>query len=300
VADFLLDHYRISDSVVPDTVPTFGAQGDLTEAAARELGLAAGTPVVYRAGDQPNNALSLNVLEPGEIAATAGTSGVVYGVSDIVRADPRSRVNSFAHVNHAADATRLGILLCINGAGSSNRWVRELLSTSYDALNEAAARVAVGSDGLMVFPFGNGAERVLENRDPGASLASVHFNTHTSAHLARAVQEGVAFSFRYGMDILGELGMRASVIRAGHQNMFLSPVFADALTGTSGVSLELYQTDGAEGAARGAAVGAGKMSLSEALQGLERAATIEPSPERRAQYEDAYNRWASELESKLT
>lgn len=304
VARFVLEHYGIPASLVPETVPTFGEQGRLTDDAAQKFGLTPGTPVVYRAGDQPNNALSLNVLEPGEIAATAGTSGVVYGVSDTVRADPRSRVNSFAHVNHSGNETetRLGILLCINGAGSSYRWLRETLSTSttsYDEMNERASAVAIGAGGLVVFPFGNGAERMLENRDPGASLAHLNFNIHDGAHLARAVQEGVAFSFRYGMDILTELGTHPRVIRAGRANMFSSPVFTDAVTGASGVSVELYRTDGAEGAARGAAVGAKHFTLAEAFEGLECEATIEPDSERRSEYEDAYGRWSAELRERM-
>ena len=303
VARFVLEHYGIPASVVPETVPTFGEQGRLTEDAAQTFGLTPGTPVVYRAGDQPNNALSLNVLEPGEIAATAGTSGVVYGVSDTVRADPHSRVNSFAHVNHSSNETetRLGILLCINGAGSSYRWLRETFSTStsYDEMNESAAAVAIGAGGLVVLPFGNGAERMLENRDPGASLAHLNFNIHEGAHLARAVQEGVAFSFRYGMDILTELGMHPTVIRAGRANMFSSSVFTDAVTGASGVSVELYRTDGAEGAARGAAVGAKHFTLAEAFEGLEREKTIEPESARRSEYEDAYGRWNMELRERM-
>lgn len=296
VATFLLEHYGIPEEALPEIVPTFGEQGRLTETAGRELGLGAGTPVTYRAGDQPNNALSLNVLEPGEIAATAGTSGVVYGVSETVRADPHSRVNTFAHVNHTGGTPRLGILLCINGAGSSNRWARDVLGSGYVAMNEMASTIPIGARGLVVLPFGNGAERMLENRDPGASIVNLSFNLHDDAHLARAVQEGVAFSFRYGMDVLAELGMRPSVIRAGQANLFLSPVFRDAITGATGVSLELYRTDGAEGAARGAAIGAEAYgSPAEAFEGLEREAVADPVPERRTAYEDAYSQWLAEL-----
>ena len=266
-----------------------------------ELGLKAGTPVTYRAGDQPNNALSLGVLEPGEIAATAGTSGVVYGISDTVRADRRSRVNSFAHVNHSTEATRLGILLCINGTGSAFRWLRERLETDYDTMNELASEVPIGCDGLCFFPFGNGVERMLENRDLGASLTHLDFNTHRDAHLARGVQEGVAFAFQYGMDVLEEVGMRPAVIRAGLQNMFSSPVFREILTSTTGVSLELYRTDGAEGAARGAAFGVGHYaSLSEALTGLRRDAVFEPNPERASRYREAYRAWADELTERMS
>lgn len=300
VARFLLEHYGIPVESIPEIVPTFGEQGRLEPAAAQEIGLAAETPVTYRAGDQPNNALSLGVLQPGEIAATAGTSGVVYGVSDVVRADPQSRVNCFAHVNHGKDATRLGILLCINGAGSSNRWTRDIVGLGYDEMNDLAERAPVGSDGLVALPFGNGAERMLGNRDPGASVEHLNFNSHQRSHLARAVQEGVAFSFRYGMDVLGELGMRPSVIRAGKTNMFLSPLFRDALTGVTGVSLELYATDGAEGAARGAAIGAGAYtSPADAFESLGREEVVEPATENRSAYEDAYRRFSDALSKRL-
>jgi xylulokinase len=297
VAGFLLSHYGIEDRLLPETVPCFGEQGRLTPEAGRELGLPAGIPVTYRAGDQPSNALSLNVLEPGEIAATAGTSGVVYGVTDVVRADPASRVNSFAHVNHARDKTRLGVLLCINGTGSSYRWLRRSLGRSaYAELNELAGRAAIGAEGLSFYPFGNGAERMLENRDPGAALIGLRFNTHTESHLARAVLEGVAFSFRYGIGILEELGLRPTVMRAALTNMFQSADFRDALSGISGCAIELYHTDGAEGAARGAALGASFFaSPKEAFAGLERAAVVEPDREWEVACQDAYRRWLDGL-----
>ncbi len=301
VADFLLGHYEIERDLIPEVVPTFGAQGLVTERAGRELGLAPGIPVTFRAGDQPANALSLNVLEPGEIAATAGTSGVVYAVTDEVRADRASRVNSFAHVNHAPSSPRLGVLLCINGTGSSNRWLRRALRRAgYGELDAMAASVEVGAEGLSFYPFGNGAERMLENRDLGASLSGLRFNSHGEGHLARAVQEGVAFAFRYGIGILGELGLRPSVMRAPRVNMFRSAVFRDALVGTSDVRLELYDTDGAEGAARGAALGASfYRTPREAFRGLERETLVAPDPARSARYQEAYERWAEGLDSFL-
>jgi xylulokinase len=296
-ARFLLEHYGIDPAVMAPLTPTFGVQGTLRPAAAQELGLAAGTPVTYRAGDQPNNALSLHVLRPGEIAATAGTSGVVYGVSDSYKFDPQSRVNSFAHVNHAVDTPRIGILLCINGTGISNSWIRKVSGApSYDAMNAHAQSVPVGSDGIIVLPFGNGAERMLGNRDAGAQMLGLNFNIHSSPHLYRAVQEGVAFSFRYGMDIMQSLGVRPSVIRAGSANLFLSPVFCEALAGVSGVTIELYNTDGALGAARGAAIGAGILrSVDDAFRGLRRVATIEPADTLRQAYDEAYGRWHAAL-----
>jgi xylulokinase len=296
---FLLEHYGIDPSVMAPLTPTFGVQGKLRPAVAQELGLAAGTPVTYRAGDQPNNALSLRVLEPGEIAATAGTSGVVYGISDSYQFDPASRVNSFAHVNHTSAAPRIGILLCINGTGISNSWIRKATGAgaqSYESMNTLAHTVRVGSEGVVVLPFGNGAERMLGNRDVGAQILGLNFNIHTSAHLYRAVQEGVAFAFRHGMDIMKTLGVHPSVIRAGSANLFLSPVFCEALAGVSDVAIELYNTDGALGAARGAAIGAGIVRFGDdAFQGLKRVTTIEPASQLRPAYEEAYGHWSASL-----
>jgi xylulokinase len=297
VADFLLQHYEIGESLLAEIVPTFGEQGRLTSEAARALGLAAGIPLTFRAGDQPANALALNALEPGEIAATAGTSGVVYGVTDVVRADSRSRVGSFAHVNHAPDRVRLGVLLCINGTGSANRWVRQCLGKkSYGELNRAAATIPVGAEGLCFYPYGNGAERMLENVDPGASLRGLRFNTHRDAHVARAVQEGIAFSFRYGIEILEEIGLRPKLLRAGSGNLFRSAVFREALAGVTDLPIELYSTDGAEGAARGAALGACYYrSLSEALRGLDLESVVEPDRALSAPYREAYEIWLGGL-----
>jgi xylulokinase len=302
-ARFLLEHYGIDPALVPPVTPTFGLQGTLLPGAAEELGLAAGTPITYRAGDQPNNALSLRVLQPGEIAATAGTSGVVYGVGEAYRYDPESRVNVFAHVNHTNSAPRIGVLLCINGTGIANSWIRKATGAtarSYAELNALAQAAPVGSDGAIILPFGNGAERMLGNHDPGGRILGVNFNIHSPAHLYRAVQEGVAFSFRYGMDLMRGVGVHASVIRAGSANLFLSSVFCDALATVSGVTIELYNTDGALGAARGAAIGAGIVSSADdAFTGLRQVAVIEPCGSLRQAYDDAYGRWNDALATSL-
>ena len=291
----LLEVMGLDAGLLAPVVPTFGDQGRLSAAGARELGLAAGTPVTYRAGDQPNNALSLNVLNPGEIASTAGTSGVVYGVLGQVAHDPLSRVNPFAHVNHSAENPRLGVLLCINGTGILNAWVRRTLmpeGLSYAAMNDLAAQVPVGSDGIAILPFGNGAERMLENRDTGCSFHGVNFNRHGRAHLLRAAQEGIVFSFQYGIEIMEEMGLRVNKIHAGMANMFLSPIFRETLAGVSGATIELYDTDGSVGAARGAGIGAGIYgSAAEAFSTLERLAVVEPSS--REEYCEAYERWKS-------
>ncbi len=291
---FLLDSFGFDQEVLPDLTPTFGVQGVLTREAADAFGLKAGIPVSYRGGDQPNNALSLNVLEPGEIAATAGTSGVVYGVTDRKRFDPQSRVNTFLHLNHTATAPRLGVLLCINGAGIMNAWTRRLLGgLEYAEMNRLAATVTVGAEGVRVLPFGNGAERVLGNANPGARILGLDLNRHGPAHLCRAVQEGVAFSFIYGMEVMREAGIEARLLRAGATNMFLSDIFSHTLAGAGGVTIELYNTDGALGAARGAGIGAGVYpSFTEAFATLAVEKTIAPE---RGAYGEAYVNWKSQL-----
>ncbi|MGD9930495.1 MAG: xylulokinase [Mangrovibacterium sp.] len=299
VASLLLGHYGFEESFIPEVVPTFSVQGIVTESAANEMGLAPGIKISYRAGDQPNNALSLNVLNPGEIATTAGTSGVVYGVSDEIKYDPKSRVNTFAHVNHTAEANRLGVLLCINGTGILNSWLNKQIgggAISYEKMNELAAGVPIGSEGVSILPFGNGAERVLENKNPGSTLAGINFNMHTHVHLFRAAQEGIVFSFKYGMDIMKTIGIDAKVIRAGKANMFLSPIFRETLAGITGATIELYNTDGSVGAARGAGIGSGYYkSAGEAFSNLKKLETIEPNAKAATAYQEAYENWLNQL-----
>lgn len=303
VAGLLMDYYGFDRSLIADIRPTFAYQGEVNEAAAAELGLAKGTPITYRAGDQPNNALSLNVFNPGEIASTAGTSGVVYGVNGNVNYDPKSRVNTFAHVNHTADQVRLGVLLCINGTGILNSWVKRNIAPqgiSYNDMNVLAAQAPIGSGGVTILPFGNGAERMLGNREVGCSISGLNFNLHEKHHMIRAAQEGIVFSFKYGIDIMEEMGMPVSKIHAGHANMFLSPIFRDTLAGVTGAVIDLYDTDGSVGAAKGAGMGAGiYRDNNEAFATLDRLEVIEPNVSKRQEYADAYARWKQELEKQM-
>ena len=303
VSQALLDYYGIDPSMVSTVKPSFGMQGIVSAQAAAETGLAQGTPITYRAGDQPNNALSLNVFEPGEIASTAGTSGVVYGVLGEVNHDPLSRVNPFAHVNHTAQAPRLGVLLCINGTGILNSWMRHNVADpgmDYNEMNALAQKAPIGCDGLSVIPFGNGAERMLENQQPGCSMHGIDFNQHGRAHLMRAAQEGIVFSFMYGIEIMEHMGMTVDRIRAGHANMFLSPLFRQTLASVSGAPIELYDTDGSVGAARGAGIGAGiYANHHEAFAALQQLDVIEPDAANRQAYTDAYMLWKQRLNAAL-
>lgn len=302
VADFLTKYYGFDESIISDIVPTFSIQSEVSAEAAAETGLKAGTPITYRAGDQPNNALSLNVFNPGEIASTAGTSGVVYGVLGNVNYDKKSRVNTFAHVNHTEEQTRLGVLLCINGTGILNAWVHRNITpeVGYAEMNDLAATVPIGSEGVTVIPFGNGAERVLENKEIGCSFNGVNFNKHSRAHLVRAAQEGIVFSFCYGMEIMQQMGMDIHKIHAGKANMFLSPLFRDTLAGVSGATIELYDTDGSVGAAKGAGIGAGiYKDNNEAFASLDKLQVIEPDEAHRAEYLAAYARWKDILKNNI-
>lgn len=302
-ADFLFNHFGFDPKILPDVLPTFSEQGFVTATAAAELGLRAGIPVTYRAGDQPNNAFSLNVLEPGEVAATAGTSGVVYGVSDQIKFDPKSRVNTFLHVNPISEAARYGVLLCVNGTGSLNGWMRNALlggNLSYPEINHHAAQAPVGSAGLLCLPFGNGAERMLENQDPGSSFKGLHFSRHGLNHWARASQEGIVFALFYGMEIMETVGVSLKRIRAGEANMFLSPVFRETFANISGATVELYNTDGAQGAARAAGFGLGYYkSRKEAFVGLSAVKTIEPDPILQETTKEAYENWKRALAQNL-
>ncbi len=300
VSEELLKYFGFDKSILPVAAPSFSVQGYLMKSVSVELGLPEGIPISYRAGDQPNNALALNVLNPGEVAATAGTSGVIYGVTDKKKYDPLSRVNTFVHVNHNEKNTRLGVLLCINGTGILNSWLRRHTDSTltYNEMNDMAEKVAPGSDGLSVLPFGNGAERMLGNKDNGAQFSGLNFNTHTNAHLFRAAQEGIAFSFRYGLDIMKETGIDPKLIRAGEANMFLSKVFRETLSGITGAVIHLYNTDGSIGAARGAGIGSGYFkSEKEAFKGLAEIGVTEPDNKKSDMYEIAYLKWKNLLQS---
>ncbi len=295
ISEDILQYFGIPKSFIPEQKPIFGLQGAVSATAAKELGLKQGTPITYRAGDQPNNALSLNVFNPGEIASTAGTSGVVYGVSGKVEYDTKSRVNTFAHVNYTKELTRLGVLLCINGTGILYSWLKHNLALqglSYDDMNKLASQSPIGAKGVTIVPFGNGAERVLENKEPNCSIHGINFNVHNNKDLLRAAQEGIVFSYHYGMEIMKDLGMDIHLIRAGYANMYLSPIFSQTLASISGSLIELFNTDGSVGAAKGAGIGAGiYASNDEAFASLKKLLVVEPESQKVSQYEEAYQRW---------
>jgi len=303
LATEILEAMGIPETIIPEIVPSFGNQATVHADIANELGLDPNTKITYRAGDQPNNALSLNVLRPGEIATTAGTSAVVYAVSQQDIYDKQNRINTFLHVNNTATAKHNGVMLCINGSGILYQWLRKIMSAgnnsllSYDMLNAEAAKVKPGSEDLRFYPFGNGVERIFNNRQASSGIQNLNFNIHQSAHLVRSACEGIVFAMNYGFDVMKSVGVNGQAVRAGNANLFLSPVFREIFTNTTQTTLELYNTSGSEGAARGAAFGYGYYnSLDEAFTGLECIDRIEPKADLCNQYQEIYNHWKSHID----
>ena len=301
IADFLFESYGINSSLIPDIVDTFGEQSKVDEKGEQQSGIAVGTPIYYRAGDQPNNALSLNVFHPGEVAATGGTSGVVYAVTNNLSVKESSRVNNFAHVNYQKGASvRIGKLLCINGAGIQYRWLlNNLALSSYEEMNTLASEIPVGSDGVCLIPFGNGAERMLNNKEIGTRIVNMNLNNHHKGHICRAALEGIAFSFVYGMEILKSDGIDASVIRAGNDNLFRSEIFANTVATLIEQEIEIFNTTGAIGAARAANLHTGDFeSFGKSIMDNDHVMTYMPFKEKQP-YIDAFKNWEKELELTL-
>ena len=300
VADWLLDYYGINPSLTPTIVQNFTNQGEVDEKGSQESGIPIGTPVIYRAGDQPNNALSLNILKPGDVAATGGTSGVIYAVTDILKSKESSRINNFAHVNYTPKSTNVGKLLCINGAGIMYRWLRNNLGEeSYEAMNKKASKVAVGSEGVVVIPFGNGAERMLNSKNIGTHFINLNLNQHSSSHLCRSALEGIAFSFVYGMEILKDDNAKINVIRAGNDNLFRSEIFSNTLATLIGHEIEIYNTTGSVGAARACGLTDGNFEkFGKNITENDHVMTFVPLKNKEP-YEVAYQHWKMELEKFL-
>lgn len=301
-AQKLFDYYQINPDFIPDVVPTFGKQGKLTQKSANELGLNPNTSISYRAGDQPNNAFSLNVLNTGEVAATAGTSGVIYAVQDQAKYDTASRINTFAHVNYQKEKPSYGVLLCVNGVGILNHWLKNNVSSGqgYEDMNQVASQIPIGSEDLAILPFGNGAERMLENRNIQAQVSGWDFNVHQQAHFFRAAQEGIVFALNYGLELMKNMNMSIQKIRVGQANMFLSPIFREAFVNTTQTALEIYNTDGSQGAARGAGLGLGIFkNFEETFENLKVIEAIEPQADLGTKYQKAYQQWLKILESHL-
>lgn len=298
VTDRIFDFHP---SLFPEVVPTVGLQCKVHQEASDLTGISVGTPITYRAGDQPNNALSLGVFESGEVAATGGTSGVVYAVTDQLIFDPTERINAFAHVNYTLEQPRIGLLMCINGTGIQYAWLRKLLApnTSYEELEQIARSAPIGAKGLTALPFGNGAERIFQNQTVGGHLNGIDFNRHGMEDLLRAGLEGIAFTFQYGLDCLTTLGCQVKSLKVGNDNLFQSTIFSKTLATLSGCEIQVYKTSGAEGAAQAAAVGADIIDRLDYYQTyLEKVQVYEPDPNWES-VRDIYSEWENQLKKQV-
>ncbi len=252
----VLDALRIDPAWMPPTFEGPEVTGTLTAEAAAATGLRSGTPVVAGGGDQAANAVGVGAVEPGVVALSLGTSGVVFATTDRPLFEARGRVHAFCH----AVPGRWHMMSVMLSAAGSLRWFRDAVApgTEYDDLVAPAAEVPAGSEGLLFLPYLTGERSPYP--DPLARGAFVGLTlAHDRRHLTRAVLEGVAFGLRDGLDLMVEAGMPApSVIRASGGGTS-SPLWRQILADVLGA--EIATVDTAEGAAYGAgllaAVGAG-------------------------------------------
>ena len=296
VADWLLNHYQIDSSMTPNIVDNFKDQGYVTKLATEETGLPTGIPVKYRAGDQPNNAVALNVLNVGEVAATGGTSGVLYALTDQLKSKESLRINNFAHVNYSEFNKIVGKLLCINGAGIQYKWIKNLIrSGSYTEMNEKASNVEIGSNNLLTYPFGNGAERIFENKNIGTQISNLNLNIHNSDHICRSSLEGIAFSFVYGMEILMNDNFETKLVRSGNDNLFRSEIFSNTISTLLDKEIEIHDVTGAYGAARVVSLDENNFeSFSKNISNNDYIKSYVPSKNKQ-QYQDSYKIWKLNL-----
>ena len=297
ISEEVLNVYDISKELIPEIVPSIGSALKVQKVLATKLGLNEDVKITYRAGDQPNNAFSLNVLNEGEIAATAGTSGVIYAVSNKKTYDIKSRINTFVHVNDAQNKPSNGVLICVNGTGILYSWLKKLLNTKnlhidYAEMNEMVKSVPVGAEGLLCLPFGNGSERIFENKLIGSHLLNLDFNKHETGHMLRAAVEGIIYALNLGFEMLSDLNINRNTIRAGNANLFLSDIFKSIFANVTDTPLEIFNTDGANGAARGAALGFGIFeTMEEAFDDLQLLEVIEPNSELCTIYKESFEGW---------
>jgi len=300
VAKWLLNYYKIDTSLTPNIVENFTNQGETTSRSAKETGLPVGIPITYRAGDQPNNALSLNVLKNGEVAATGGTSGVVYAVTNKLKSKESTRINHFAHVNYSNNNKLIGKLLCINGAGIMYKWLKKNTSaSSYEEMNNSADKIPIGSNGLVVIPFGNGSERMFNNKNIGTHFFNLNLNIHSESHLYRASLEAIAFSFVYGIEIMKDDGTQIKIIKAGNDNLFKSDIFSNTVSTLINHDIEIYNTTGSVGAARASGLIDGDFDkFGDFLSQNNHVKTYKPNKNNK-EYIKAYKNWKNELKTLL-
>ncbi len=242
----VLDALEIAPGWLPRVMEGPERSGEITEGVGAEVGLATGLPVAAGGGDNAAAAIGTGVTRPGLLSSSIGTSGVLFAHADDVAIDPSGRVHAFAH----SVPGKYCLLAVTLSAGGSLRWWRDQTGLGYDELVSEASGVRPGSEGLLFLPYLTG-ERT-PHLDPAASGAFVGLTArHTRAHLTRAVMEGVLFSLRAGVEVMRELDVRPTEVRAiggGASSVLWRQLQADVY----GVPIHRMAVE--EGAAYGAAL----------------------------------------------
>jgi xylulokinase len=245
----------LPEEILPKAFESPEITGHVLKQGAHATGLQEGTPVVAGAGDQAAGAVGMGIVEPGNVSATIGTSGVVFAATSSPVVEPKGRIHTFCH----AIPKRWHVMGVTQGAGLSLRWFRDQFgvqgggSGGYDALMAEAATTPSGADGLLWAPYLMG-ERT-PHLDPNARGALVGLTAqHTRAHVIRAILEGVAFSLRDTLTIFSELNVPVKSIRLGGGGA-RSSLWQQIQADVYGMPVDLIGAE--EGAAYGAALLAG-------------------------------------------
>lgn len=248
----LLEDLDLPPEWFPPTYEGPQVSGQISQLASAQTGLRAGTPVVGGAGDQAAQATGVGAVEPGKIALTLGTSGVVFAPTESALIEPHGRLHAFCH----ALPGRWHFMGVMLSAAGSLQWYRDTIAPemSFDALVDEAARITPGSEGLLFLPYLTG-ERT-PHPDPYARGAWVGLTVrHERAHMTRSILEGVAFGLKDCFELIRKAGQgdidQVRVSGGGAKSRLWKQILADVL------GVELVTVNTTEGAAFGAALLAG-------------------------------------------
>ncbi|MDA1298307.1 MAG: xylulokinase [Chloroflexi bacterium] len=287
---------ELDSAILPPLVGSSAIAGTVTADGARQLGVAAGTPVAGGGADNACAATGSGVVSPGTLLVTIGTSGAVVAPISRPATDPAMRIHSMAH---AAPALwyLMGVVL---SAGAALAWWKNSLAgeangPGFDELVEAASKVPPGSAGLTLLPYLTGERTPHADAVARGVFAGLHAG-HSRAHMTRSVLEGVSFALRDSLELMKPLDVSpesAVAVGGGARSGAWLQIMADIL----GVPLKTVGPgEGAPlGAAMLAAVGAGSFdTVADAgAAWLTTRGQTDPDPGKAAVYAESYERYRS-------
>jgi xylulokinase len=248
----VLSALEIPANWLPPTFEGPEVTGCVSALAAAETGLVQGTPVVGGSGDCAAQAVGVGAVQPGIIALTLGTSGVVFASTEAPLVEPEGRLHAFCH----AVPGRWHFMGVMLSAAGSLQWYRDTLAPgiSFDTLVNEAGDIKAGSDGLLFLPYLTGERTPYP--DPLVRAAWIGLTVrHTRAHMTRAVLEGVAFGIKDSFRLILQAGLgsieQVRISGGGAKSKLWRQIMADVL------GVELVTVNTSEGAAFGAALLAG-------------------------------------------